>query len=147
MWTRRRGWTDFLVCSNLLYAVIGGAYAEKGMPFRGALLVASGATSFAYHSSGEQFASTADQVAATAAFLATAPLLRHVSPAVAATEVVLVTAALYFKYVVQSPSPKGEGYWAPHCAWHLLVAMGQALCVAALPYSELCDCERCPGAY
>ncbi|EOD34965.1 hypothetical protein EMIHUDRAFT_227993 [Emiliania huxleyi CCMP1516] len=115
-WTRRRGWTDFLVCSNLLYAVIGGAYAEKGMPFRGALLVASGATSFAYHSSGEQFASTADQV-------------------------VLVTAALYFKYVVQSPSPKGEGYWAPHCAWHLLVAMGQALCVAALPYSELsCQC-------
>jgi len=78
-----------------------------------------------------------DQLTAVAAFFATLPLLAEAPPRVQLAEVALVGLALWFKYVVQGYRAEwryGLGdYWWPHCLWHLFVAMGQALLVAALP--------------
>jgi len=137
---RRRHLSDFLVCSNLTYAAIAAVYAHKGLPVRSAMLALAGATSFAYHFSGESFAGHIDQVAASGAFLATATLLPLVSFDVQLLEGLLVLLALVAKYVMQESREESLQaghdfwYWLPHCLWHLLVTMGQALLAASIPY-------------
>ena len=79
----------------------------------------------------------ADQVFASVAFLSSVALLPRVPTCIIAAEAALVTAAFVCKYLFQSERSVvrfgGAGYWAPHCIWHLLVAIGQALLVASLP--------------
>lgn len=55
-WDHRRSLWDFLVCSNMAYAVVGAVYARKGLPARGAIVALSGVTSGAYHLSRETVA-------------------------------------------------------------------------------------------
>jgi len=81
-----------------------------------------------------------DQVAASGAFLATATLLPLVSFDVQLLEGLLVLLALVAKYVMQESREESLQaghdfwYWLPHCLWHLLVTMGQALLAASIPY-------------
>ena len=79
----------------------------------------------------------ADQVIASVAFLSSVSLLRCVPTRVVAAEAALVVAAFVCKYWFQSERSVvrfgGAGYWAPHCMWHLLVAIGQAMLAASLP--------------
>lgn len=56
VWRHRRSLSDFLVCSNVAYTVIGAVYAHKGLPGRGAIVALSGVTSGAYHLSRETIA-------------------------------------------------------------------------------------------
>ena len=55
-WAFRRQLRDFLVCSNVVYAVVGAVYASNGLPARVAIVAASSVASFVYHLSRETLA-------------------------------------------------------------------------------------------